>query len=348
MPAPLTTVRVLHLVGSPTSEFHARLSLLYARDCLAATADPRRYDVVLAYVEPGGRWRFPADLTDASLAEAPSVPVDAAVATLVSAAPDVVVPQLFCLAGMTHYRSLLDVLGLRYVGNRPDVMALTADKSRARAVVSAAGVPVPDGEVLRPGSTVTVPLPVVVKPVDADNSHGMTLVREPKDLDAALSSAFEHSGRALVETYVELGREVRCAVVVLDGQPVPLPLEEYAVHPTHKPVRDSSDKLATDVDGRLSLVAKDDAHAWVVDSEDPITADVQRAALRCHEALGARHYSLFDFRIDPQGRPWFLEAGLYCSYARTSVVAVLARAAGIALPDLFAAGLELALEKEDC
>lgn len=346
MPEHPTTLRVLHLTGSPTSAFHARLSLLYARDCVAATSDPERYDVVLAYVEPGGRWRFPVDLGDRSIAAAPSLPVDAAVATLVSADLDVVVPQMFCLAGMTHYRALLDVLGLPYVGNTPDVMAIAADKGRARAVVSAAGVRVPVGEVLRPGATVTTPLPVVVKPVDADNSHGMTLVREPHDLDAALSTAFEHSGRALVETYVELGREVRCAVVVLDGRPVPLPLEEYAVHPIDKPVRDSADKLATDGDGRLHLVAKDDSHAWVVRPEDPITAVVQQAALVCHEALGARHYSLFDFRIDPAGRPWFLEAGPYCSYAETSVISVLARAAGIALPDLFAAGLELALEKE--
>jgi len=46
-------------------------------------------------------------------------------------------------------------------------------------------------------------------------------------------------------------------------------------------------------------------------------------------------YSPFDFWVDPDGRLWFLEAGLYCSFARTSVLAVMARAAGTALPDLF-------------
>lgn len=35
-----TPLRVLHLVGSATSAFHDDLSRLYARDALAAVADP--------------------------------------------------------------------------------------------------------------------------------------------------------------------------------------------------------------------------------------------------------------------------------------------------------------------
>ena len=65
-----------------------------------------------------------------------------------------------------------------------------------------------------------------------------------------------------------------------------------------------------------------------------MTRRVHDAARASHIALGCRQYSLFDFRIDPTGRPWFLEAGLYCSFATTSVLAVMARAAGTALPDL--------------
>lgn len=56
-------------------------------------------------------------------------------------------------------------------------------------------------------------------------------------------------------------------------------------------------------------------------------------------ALGCRHYSLFDFRIGAVGDPWFLEAGLYCSYAPTSVIAVMAAAIGMDVSDLFATTL---------
>ena len=332
-------LRVLHLVGSPTDDFHADLSRLYAADCLSAVADPSRYEPVVAYVTPGGTWRFPTDLTRESIAGAESMPSADAVRRLVDLRVDVAIPQLFCLAGMTTYRALLDLLAIPYVGNRPDVMALGADKARARAVVTAAGVDVPHGEVLRSGDRPTLRPPVVVKPVDADNSAGITLVRSDDEYDAALSAAFAHSDRVLVETYVELGREVRCGVLERDGELVALPLEEYAVDPDRKPIRLADDKIAPTADGEVRLVAKDASYAWIVADDDPVTAAVHDAARRAHLALGCRDYSLFDFRIDPDGRPWFLEAGLYCSFAQQSVVSVMAAAAGIGLDDLFADAL---------
>jgi D-alanine-D-alanine ligase len=335
---------VLHLVGSPTSAFYADLSRLYARDCLENTADPTRYRFTVAYVSPGGRWSFPTSLDD--LDAAPSMPVGDAVAHLATLGIDVVVPQMFCVAGMTHYRALLDVLGLPYVGNTADVMALGAHKARARAVVAAAGVDVPHGELVHPGERPSIEPPAVVKPVDADNSVGVALVGDRADYDVAVKDACTHAGAALVETYVELGREVRCGIVVQDGELVCLPLEEYDMDPTRKPIRGYDDKLdrgGSGGDGDLRLLAKDGIRSWIVDADDPVTARVWAAARACHTALGCRDYSLFDFRIDPSGRPWFLEAGLYCSFARQSVIAVMAQAAGIGLDRLFDAALEQAL-----
>ncbi len=338
-------LRVLHLVGSPTDEFLAELSRLYARDALAACADPERYEFLVAHVSPDRCWRFPAvsddsGLTEADLAEAPALDVADAVARIRVLAPDVVVPQMFCLPGMTSYRALFDVLGIPVVGNTPDVMAVGADKPRARAVVAHGGVAVPAGEVVRPGDPPpAVALPVVVKPADSDNSLGVTLVRRPDELGPALAAAFEHSGAALVETYVPAGREVRCGVIERDGpggtELVCLPLEEYPVDAEAAPIRTPADKLARDDDGGLGLVAKGDGKAWMVDVADPVTPAVWEAARRCHVALGCRDYGLFDFRVDPDGRPWFLEAGLYCSFARTSVVAMMAAQGGIGLDELF-------------
>ncbi len=335
---------VLHLAGSAVSDGLADLSRLYARDCLAAVGgDHHRHSV--AWVTPDGRWRFPTDLERSSIAAAEPLPPGDAVAHLAALGVDVMVPQMFCRPGMTAYRALFDVLGIPHVGNTAEVMALAAHKGRARAVVAAAGVAVPAGELLRPGDRPTLPPPAVVKPVDADNSDGVTLVRSPDGFAAALAGAFAHSGEALVETYVELGREVRCGIVERDGELVALPLEEYAVHPDRKPVRDRADKLGHDAGGELYLVAKEATRAWIVDPADPVTAAVQDAARRCHRALGCRDHSLFDFRIDPAGRPWFLEAGPYCSYADKSVIAVMARAAGLPVTELFRIGVDRALAR---
>jgi D-alanine-D-alanine ligase len=59
--------------------------------------------------------------------------------------------------------------------------------------------------------------------------------------------------------------------------------------------------------------------------------------------LGCRHYSLFDFRIDPDGQPWFLEAGLFCSFAEISVLSAMAKASGISLDTFFESMLQNAL-----
>jgi D-alanine-D-alanine ligase len=332
-------MRVLHLVGSAESEFFADLSRLYAADCLEATAG--LHTAAIAYVTPDRRWRFPADLTPSAIAAAPSVPLSEAVRHIERLRVDVMLPQMFCLPGMTTYRALFDALRIPYVGNPPDVMALGADKAKARAVVAAAGIDVPEGEVLRMGEHSGMSPPVVVKPVDADNSLGITLVRSPEEYPAALAEAFAHSDRVLVERYVELGREVRCGVVVRDGELVCLPLEEYAMGTS--PVRRYADKIARADDGGLGLVAKDGTRAWIVEPSDPVTEAVWAAARTCHEALGCRHYSLFDFRVDPDGRPWFLEAGLYCAFARKSVVVMMAEAAGIAVDELFTGAVRQAL-----
>ena len=337
------TLRVLHLAGSAVSDFLGDLSRLYAADCLEHTADPTRYEFHVAYVAPDRRWRFPDGLSREALAAAEPVPLAGAMQQLADLDADVALPQMFCLPGMTSYRALLDVAGIPYVGSPPGVMALAADKANAKAVVAAAGVRVPAGEVLRPGDQPCLDPPVVVKPVDGDNSLGTTLVRDRSGYPAALDAAFAHSGAALVESYVELGREVRCGIVVRDGELACLPLEEYNVDPDTKPIRGYADKIGRNEGGELSLVAKDASRAWIVDPADPLTRRVWAAARRCHRALGCRHYSLFDFRVDPAGQPWFLEAGLYCSFAEKSVIATMARAAGITLPSLFRIAIEQAV-----
>ena len=341
-------MRYLHLTGSAVDPLLDDVSRIYARGCLAVLREARPDDEhVVAHVSPGGTWRFASSLEEAELAAAPQRPYADAVAHLAGLEVDVALPQMFCRPGMTSYRALLDLAGIPYVGNPPEVMALGADKPRASAVVGAAGVAVPDAQVVREGGALDLPLPVVVKPADSDNSLGVTLVREPGEFDAAVRDAAQHAtgGRALVEAFVPLGREVRCGVVETPEGLRCLPLEEYDVDAERKPVRDHADKLARDDDGQLGLMAKDGVRAWVVDPADPLTEVVHAAALRAYEALGCRHHGLFDFRVDPQGVPHFLEASLYCSFAPTSVVVVMAEAAGLPLLDLLDLSVARALAR---
>jgi D-alanine-D-alanine ligase len=338
-------VRVLHLVGSPTNEFYRDLSELYAEGCIAALADETKYTFAIAHVAPDGRWCFPASLAAATIAAAPKRSFGEAVGIIAGLAIDVALPQMFCEAGMTDMRALLDLLAIPYLGNRPLQMAIAADKSLARAIVAAAGVDVPNAQALRAGETPTIAVPAVVKPNNADNSDGVALVSEPGDFATALEAAFGYSEVVLVETYVPLGREVRCGIVERRGELVCLPLEEYLVDAETRPIRRSIDKLARTTSGTLGLVAKTQTESWIVAADDPIVAAVWAAARACYRALGCRQYGLFDFRVDPSGRPWFLEAGLYCSFAPKSVVVTMMAAAGTPLEGFFAEALATVLSE---
>ncbi|MEJ2884975.1 D-alanine--D-alanine ligase [Actinomycetospora aeridis] len=335
-------MRVLHLAGSAVSDFHADLSLTYARGCLESIGDA--YESHPCVVSPDGSWRFPASFEPDVIADAPPFDPPGALAHLGRLGLDVVLPQMFCLPGMTSYRSLFDVLGVPVVGNPGEVMAIGARKAAAKAVVAAAGVDVPAGEVLQPGERPTVAPPAVVKPEDADNSLGVTLVRAPQEFDAALDAAFAHAGRVVVEEFVPLGREVRCGLIARDGELVVLPLEEYVLDADTRPIRGYADKLAPSASG-LRLVAKDNPDVVIVDPDDPLTARVGDVAKRAHVALGCRDYSLFDLRVDPSGRPVFLEASLYCSFSPASVLAVMAEAGGIGLDELLATAVRGALAR---
>ena len=328
-------LKVLHLVGSAVSEFYCDLSRLYAQDCLENTADPALYEFHIAYVSPDRTWRFPTSLSKDEIDRSPVLSIAAAIQVLIDLKIDVMVPQMFCVPGMTQYRALFDLLNIPYVGNTADLMALVADKAKTKAVVAAAGVVVPTGEVLRAGERPSINFPLVIKPMNGDNSIGVTLVKDAAEYDAAFQTALLHGDEVLVETFIELGREVRCGTIVRAGELVCLPLEEYALDPKTRPIRSYADKLKQNADGDLDFAAKEATHSWIVDPIDPITERVWAMARTAHLALSCRHYSLFDFRIDPLGNPYFLEAGLYCSFAESSVLSAMAKESGMPLAEFF-------------
>ena len=174
---------------------------MYAAGCIHALYQPTKYEFLIALVSPDGLWRFPQSLDGGTVAAAKPKALHIAVELLANARIDVAIPHMFCLAGMTQYRALLETLGIAFVGNLPFQMALTADKEKTKAVVSAAGVNVPRGELLVNSlgcQQPTLKLPVVVKPNHSDNSDDVSLVRQPDDYPAALDAAFACSPTVLI------------------------------------------------------------------------------------------------------------------------------------------------------
>ncbi|MEL6431565.1 MAG: D-alanine--D-alanine ligase [Planctomycetota bacterium] len=314
----MAPLRVLHVVGSPTSEFYARLSASYAADVVR----PAGVDASFAEVRPDGRWAIGDGVGRTGPAQRLEGVTDAL------RAHDVVVSHLFCHRGMTAYRALLeDVLGVPLVGPAAGAAELATDKALTRAVAAAHGVRVAGADVLRAGERPTRALPVVVKPCCEDNSRGVHLVREPAELEPALRDAFRYGDRVLVEDFVP-GCEVRAAVLERGGRLHVPSMIEYAL-PPERPIRGLDAKLELGAEGLPRGQSRTADHRCPAPLDAPLRARIEAAARRAHGALRSRGFSLFDFRIDARsGEPVLIEACPFWSFSPRSMISRMLAADG--------------------
>jgi len=325
--------RVLHLVGSRQDEFYHDLSVLYARACDdCPDLDRERYEFIFAVVNLDSTWSFPASLSEEALAAAPRLPMSAAIGNVCALAPDVMVPHMFCVEGMTRFRSLFDMLQIPFLGNKEYTVWPATDKATTKQLLSENGVQVPRGELLEKGcreKPIFVRVPFVVKPCNEDNSRGITLVRREEDAAAAIEYAFSFDPRVVVDEYIA-GRELRAACVEeADGTLTVLPKIEYFLDD----IRTSAHKLATDSNGKLTNNAikaakKDGDRQCPADLSPELHARINAMITEAHRVLKCRHYSLYDIRVDANEQPYILEAALFCSFSPLSVIPAMAQHSG--------------------
>jgi len=314
------------LIGSNQDSYYYDLSLLYARHCDSCPdLDRKSYIFSYALVGVDGLWCFPEVLQDEeAISAAQRMPLAQALMHLASLQIDVMVPHMFCVDGMTRYRSLFDLLQIPFLGNHDYTVWPATDKASTKFLLLGAGVQVPKGELLVKGENerpTLIRVPFVVKPCNEDNSRGITLVRREEDMDAAIEYAFSFDARVVVDQYIA-GREMRVACIEeADGSLTVLPKIEYFLDD----IRTSAHKLSTDKSGKLSKTAiqdakKDGDRKCPADMSPELHARIDGIVAAAHRALKCRHYSLFDFRIDDDEQPYILEACLFCSFSPMSVI----------------------------
>ncbi len=319
-------MRVLHLVGSIVSDFYYQLSMVYAKEVLQTPSVSNYYAVVI----PGGFWQLGKSLD--SLSEKLSLQ------EMISRLPeiDLVVPHMFCPPGMTSFRAFFeDILRLPLVGSPSSCTALAANKAQTRTVVSAAGVPVAKAQQLRPGDTLTMKPPFVVKPNSEDNSLGVTLVWNKEQIPEALQIGFQLDDTLLVEEYIP-GRELRVAVIERQGQLYVPAMIEYLVTESN-PIRTLQDKLQLKSDGTPDRQPEKPVATPVCPAvvTPELSGKLAHAAKKAHVALGCRHYSLYDFRVHAEtDQPYMLEAGLFWSFGKISMISRMILADGQNLEDI--------------
>jgi len=216
-------------------------------------------------------------------------------------------------------QAVLDLAGLAYTGSNHIASATAMDKDLSKRLFRDAGVPTADW-LMAPVSLEEVQAalawPVVVKPNKQGSTVGLSIVRGPSDLEAAIRLAQRFDDEVMIERFVP-GREL--TVGILDGEA--LPVGEIV---TSGEVFDYAAKYQRGGAREIFPAALEPA----------ASARIQELALRAHRALKLGVYSRIDFRMDAAGGLWCLEANSLPGMTATSLLPQAARVVGIEFPAL--------------
>ncbi len=215
--------------------------------------------------------------------------------------------------------ALCELAGVPFVGSGVRAGALAMDKWATKLVAEAVGVPTAPGVLLTPGTAGPYRFthPVVVKPVAAGSSHGVTLVRSPDALAPALEAALALDDRVLVEELL-VGREVDVAVLRTRAGLVVSPALEIVVDGLF----DHDAKYGGSADFRVPAALED------VDRKA-----LEDAAVAVYDALGCAGVARVDFFLTAAG-PVLNEVNTMPGFTEHSQVPRMFAAAGTSYADL--------------
>lgn len=213
----------------------------------------------------------------------------------------------------------LERLGVPYVGSGPAASRLAMHKVESKRVLAEAGVPVLPDWVLGRDDAIPADLavPIVVKPAAGGSSIGVTIVRDPGKMAAALDVAFELGLEVLIEPYMS-AREFTVAVWGERALPV------VEVRPK-----------AEFYDYRVKYTAGCTEYLVPAPVSEAVSNRFQEIGYRAHRALGCRHLSRVDLLWDEAtDRAVVLEVNTLPGFTATSLFPKAAGAAGISFPAL--------------
>jgi D-alanine-D-alanine ligase len=240
--------------------------------------------------------------------------------------------------------ALLELLDIPYSGSDPAALNIALDKALAKKIVRQHGIPTPNFFTMSTGKE-RLPrdlrFPLIVKPIAEGSSkgvHATSVVENEAELrEAAQKMIAKYDQPALVEDYIG-GREFTVGMLG-ERRPKVLPPMEvvFLDESEQRPVysfefkQDWSSKIRYDVPARL---------------EPAQVKALERAARECFIALGCRDVARVDFRMDAQGKIYFLECnplpGLTPGW---SDLVLIAKAAGIEYNALIAEILSGAIRR---
>lgn len=242
--------------------------------------------------------------------------------------------------------SILEMLGIAYSGSDPLCLAICLEKPLAKTLVSLCGVATPKWRVVNDLRQVKeidwsgFPLPAFAKPAHEGSSKGIRMtsrLENPQHIQETVIRLLEHYQQpVMVEEFIS-GEEV--TVGIIGNSPsrivgimrvVPQKKIEHFIYSLEMK-RDWESLLTYECPALLS---------------QSVLEDIADSSLRAFEALGCRDFARIDFRVSPDGIPYFLEINpLPGLNPKSGDLPIMTRKMGWTYESLISAILNAALER---
>jgi len=337
---PKTTVGILF--GGQSGEHD--VSLMSVQSVLAAI-NRDRYDVVPIGIDKNGRWLFDKPLErllagESASPDAPHWPTPADLAGI-----DILFPVLHGPYGEDGVvQGFFELADIPYVGNGVLASALAMDKSVARKVFQAHGLPQIPWQVVAKKQLAAAPAyvtarlegqltyPMFVKPANLGSSVGISKVHDRTELLAGLREAARYDTIIVVEQAVPYAREIEVSVMGNDQPQASIPGEII-------PSNDFYDYEAKYLNGRSSERIPAPISAR-------LTAQAQTMAIRAFEAVQGSGLARVDFLLnDATGALFLNEINTMPGFTTISMFPKLWAASGIPYPELIHQLIQLGFER---
>ncbi len=241
--------------------------------------------------------------------------------------------------------AILEMLGIPYSGSDPQCLAICLDKPLTKKLVNLDGVLTPRWAVVKDESGLAsydwqgFTFPAIVKPVYEGSSKGVrstSLVNSPAEICKEAGNQLKtYRQPVIVEEFID-GNEVTVGII---GNSSPAVLGIMRILP-----REKTEHFV------YSLEVKRD---WerLVDYECPAELGeetlkkIKENSLKVFELLGCRDFTRIDFRVNPDGEPYFIEINPLPGLGTYSDLVIMAKKVGWTHHGLITAVFDAALKR---
>lgn len=224
------------------------------------------------------------------------------------------------------FQGYLDLLGIPYSTCSVLVSALTFNKYFCNQYLKGFGVHVADCLLLRGGERVSedvvgakIGYPCFVKSTTGGSSFGVTKVKSPEQLAAAIDLAYTEGNEVMIERFMK-GTEITCGCYKTRSKSVVFPITEVV-----------SQNEFFDYDAKYNGAVSEITPARI---SDELTRQVQELTLHIYDILGCHGIVRIDYIIGEDNVVRLLEMNTTPGMTATSFIPQQVRAAGLDIHDV--------------